>query len=89
MFVAALVLPFRPYVESVSSHKPSQILDISGEEFETQVETAVKVFQDIDKDGDGKINMDEYIGDMYRDDETDEAEGELNVRKPHFMMIFS
>ena len=48
-----------------------------------------ETLEDIDKDGDGKINVDEYIGDMYRDDETDEAEGELNVRKPHFMMIFS
>ena len=33
-----------------------------------------ETMEDIDKDGDGKINMDEYIGDMYRDEGG--AEGE-------------
>jgi len=30
-----------------------------------------ETLEDIDKDGDGKINMDEYIGDMYRDEGTE------------------
>jgi len=46
LLVVALVLPFRPYVESVPSHKPSERMAISGESFEEQVETAVKVFED-------------------------------------------
>ena len=29
-----------------------------------------ETLEDIDKDGDGKINIDEYIGDMYRDEDT-------------------
>merc|ERR1719397_441640 len=46
LFVVALVLPFRPYVESVPSHKPSQLMNITGEQFEDQVATAVKMFED-------------------------------------------
>ena len=34
-----------------------------------------ETLEDIDKDGDGSINVDEYIGDMYRDDESEGAEG--------------
>ena len=44
--VVALVLPFRPYVESVPSHKPSERMTITGERFEDQVETAVRVFEE-------------------------------------------
>ena len=44
--VVALVLPFRPYVESVPSHKPSERMAITGERFEDQVETAVRVFEE-------------------------------------------
>lgn len=29
-----------------------------------------ETLEDIDKDGDGKINLDEYIGDMYKDEDT-------------------
>lgn len=43
--VVALVLPFRPYVESVPSHKPSEEMKIVGETFIEQVETAVEVFE--------------------------------------------
>ena len=46
LFVVALVLPFRPYVESVPSHKPSQRMNIHGSEFEDQVEATVKLVQD-------------------------------------------
>lgn len=35
-----------------------------------------ETMEDIDKDGDGKINMDEYIGDMYRDEGGAEGEHE-------------
>ena len=45
LFVVALVLPFKPYVESVPSHKPSEIMHISGEVFENQLETAVALFE--------------------------------------------
>jgi len=44
-FVVALVLPFRPYVESVPSHKPSEEMKVSGKYFENQLESAVKMFQ--------------------------------------------
>ena len=44
-FVVALVLPFRPYVESVPSHKPSEEMNVSGKYFENQLESAVKMFQ--------------------------------------------
>jgi len=44
-FVVALVLPFKPYVESVPTHKPSEKMDIKGEKFEAQVESAVQVFE--------------------------------------------
>ena len=37
-----------------------------------------ETLEDIDKDGDGAINVDEYIGDMYRDDESEGAEGRNN-----------
>ena len=45
--VVALVLPFRPYVESVPSHKPSEKMNIHGELFENQVEAAIEMFEDI------------------------------------------
>jgi len=45
LLVVALVLPFRPYVESVPSHKPTERMAITGERFEEQVESAVKVFE--------------------------------------------
>lgn len=45
LFVVALVLPFKPYVESVPSHKPSEIMNIYGEIFETQVKSAVEAFE--------------------------------------------
>jgi len=35
-----------------------------------------ETLEDIDKDGDGKINIDEYIGDMYRDEDTINQEDE-------------
>jgi len=44
-FIVALVLPFKPYVESVPTHKPSEKMDIKGEKFEAQVESAVEVFE--------------------------------------------
>lgn len=46
-FLVALVLPFKPYVESVPSHKPSEKMDITGETFEAQVEAAVAMFEGI------------------------------------------
>jgi len=46
-FLVALVLPFKPYVESVPSHKPSEKMNIVGETFETQVEAAVTMFEEI------------------------------------------
>ena len=45
LFVVALVLPFRPYVESVPSHKPSELMKITGDIFEHQLESAVKTFE--------------------------------------------
>lgn len=39
--VVALVLPFRPYVESRQDHKPTQQMDIVGANLETQVQAAV------------------------------------------------
>ena len=45
LLVVALVLPFRPYVESVPSHKPTERMAITGERFEEQVESAVEVFE--------------------------------------------
>lgn len=47
MLVVALVLPFRPYVESVPSHQPSEDMGIVGETFREQVETAVTVFEGV------------------------------------------
>eukprot|EP00092_Neocalanus_flemingeri_P037277 GFUD01040598.1.p1 GENE.GFUD01040598.1~~GFUD01040598.1.p1 ORF type:complete len:325 (-),score=62.15 GFUD01040598.1:156-1130(-) len=47
LFLVALVLPFKPYVESVPSHKPSEKMDINGETFEAQVEAAVKMFEGV------------------------------------------
>jgi len=46
-FLVALVLPFKPYVESVPGHKPSEKMDIKGEKFEGQVESAVVMFEGI------------------------------------------
>ena len=38
-----------------------------------------ETLEDIDRDGDGSINVDEYIGDMYRDDDSEGAEGKIIV----------
>jgi len=46
-FLVALVLPFKPYVESVPSHKPSEKMNIAGDTFEAQVETAVSMFKEV------------------------------------------
>jgi len=46
-FLVALVLPFKPYVESVPSHKPSEKMNIAGETFEVQVEAAVTMFEEV------------------------------------------
>jgi len=46
-FLVALVLPFKPYVESVPGHKPSEKMNIAGATFEAQVETAVSMFKEI------------------------------------------
>merc|ERR1712107_185790 len=35
-----------------------------------------ETLEDIDKDGDGHVNIDEYIGDMYRDEGGEEGEHE-------------
>jgi len=32
-----------------------------------------ETLEDIDKDGDGKVNLEEYIGDMYKDEDADDA----------------
>jgi len=45
LLVVALVLPFKPYVESTTDHKPSEIFNINGETFKDQIETAVEVFR--------------------------------------------
>jgi len=45
--VVALVLPFRPYVESRQDHKPTQAMDISGANLETQVEGAVMAIEKV------------------------------------------
>jgi len=45
LFVVALVLPFKPYVESVPSHKPTERLEIDGATFEAQVESAIKMLE--------------------------------------------
>ena len=47
LFVVALVLPFRPYVESVPGHRPSEKMNIAGELFENQVESAVDRFESV------------------------------------------
>merc|ERR1711892_1487395 len=39
-----------------------------------------ETLEDIDKDGDGKINMEEYIGDMYRGDE------DVTVEEPDWVI---
>jgi SAM-dependent methyltransferase len=44
LLVVALVLPFRPYVESVPSHKPSEAMIVSKGTFKHEVETAVAAF---------------------------------------------
>jgi len=44
-FVVALVLPFKPYVESVPGHKPSETMKITGRTFEAQLETSVNLFE--------------------------------------------
>ena len=46
-FVVALVLPFRPYVESVPSHEPSEEMNISGKYFENQLESSVEMFKNV------------------------------------------
>jgi len=46
-FLVALVLPFKPYVESVPSHKPSEKMNIAGDTFEVQVEAAVTMFEEV------------------------------------------
>jgi len=33
-----------------------------------------ETLEDIDKDGDGKVNMEEYIGDMYKDEDVEDQE---------------
>lgn len=45
--VVALVLPFRPYVESRQDHKPTQKMEISGADLETQVQTAVVAIETV------------------------------------------
>jgi len=45
--VVALVLPFKPYVESVPSHKPSELMNITGDTFEAQVESAIELFEEV------------------------------------------
>lgn len=45
LFLVALVLPFKPYVESVAGHKPSENMDIVGDTFEEQVESGVQQIQ--------------------------------------------
>ena len=39
-----------------------------------------ETLEDIDKDGDGSINVEEYIGDMYRDDDSEGAEGLIIIK---------
>ena len=46
LVVVAIVLPFKPYVEFSDDHSPVQKLDIVGEGFEEQVDSAAKVFED-------------------------------------------
>merc|ERR1711910_286489 len=50
-------------------------LDHSGE-LDIQEFAAFLHPEDIDKDGDGHVNVDEYIGDMYRDEGGEEGEHE-------------
>jgi SAM-dependent methyltransferase len=45
LFLVALVLPFKPYVESVASHKPSEKMNIVGETFEEQLASSVQQIQ--------------------------------------------
>jgi len=45
LLLVALVLPFRPYVESVPGHKPEEVMAVHGETFREQVESAVEVFE--------------------------------------------
>ena len=48
-----------------------------------------ETLEDIDKDGDGSINVDEYIGDMYRDDESEGAEGMISVDRVGLYSLIS
>jgi len=45
LFLVALVLPYKPYVESNPTHKPSEELDISGDVLEDQIELAIKIVE--------------------------------------------
>ena len=46
LLVVALVLPFRPYVESQRDHKPTQNLGIGGSGFESQLVSAVVAIEE-------------------------------------------
>ena len=46
-----------------------------------------ETLEDIDKDGDGSINVDEYIGDMYRDDESEGAEGKIIIAVDRYNVL--
>jgi len=46
LLVVALVLPFRPYVESQRDHKPTQNLGIGGSGFESQLVSAVLAIEE-------------------------------------------
>jgi len=46
LFLVALVLPFKPYVESTSDNMPSEVMNIHGEKFEEQVESSVVYIQE-------------------------------------------
>lgn len=47
LLIVALVLPFQPYVESVPSHRPSEMMSITGNTFADQVTSTVDQFERI------------------------------------------
>jgi len=47
LLVVALVLPYKPYVESNATHKPTEPLNISGQLLENQIESAVAAIESV------------------------------------------
>ncbi|KAM9745565.1 reticulocalbin-3 isoform 2-T3 [Menidia menidia] len=56
------------------------------EEFDHMTDVVVQeTVEDIDKDGDGKINVDEYIGDMFTPEEGESEPDWVQTERKHFL----